>query len=74
MRPATATLAPLNGLVGTVAGMLFTADRVGTEPTLEIVLEAVGFSLAVTAACLIVLLAAVRLHSAFRRHVDVMRG
>jgi hypothetical protein len=46
--------------VGTVVGMLFAFARIGTEPEWTTAFQAVGFSLAVTAAILIVLSLAVR--------------
>jgi biopolymer transport protein ExbB/TolQ len=55
-----ATWAPFIGLGGTVAGMLFTFTRIGTEPEWETVLRGVGFGLAVTIAGLIGLYVAVR--------------
>jgi biopolymer transport protein ExbB/TolQ len=51
---------PFVGLGGTVAGILFTFTRIGTEPEWETVLRGVGFSLAVTTAGLIGLYVAVR--------------
>ena len=51
---------PLVGVVGTVEGILFAFARIGTEPDWRIALQAVGFSLAVTATILIVLTLAVR--------------
>ena len=51
---------PLVGVIGTVAGMLFAFAQIGTEPEWTTALQAVGFSLAVTAAILIVLSLAVR--------------
>jgi hypothetical protein len=46
---------PLVGVVGTVAGILFAFVRLGAQPEWKTALQAVGFSLAVTAAILIVL-------------------
>ena len=51
---------PLVGVVGTAAGILFAFVRIGTEPEWKTALQAVGFSLALTAAILIVLGLAVR--------------
>ena len=51
---------PLVGVVGTVAGILFSFVRIGTEPEWKAALQAVGFSLVVTAAILIALSVAVR--------------
>jgi biopolymer transport protein ExbB/TolQ len=51
---------PLVGVVGTVAGILFAFARIGTEPEWTTALQAVGFSLAVTMAVLLVLSLAVR--------------
>lgn len=55
-----ATWAPFVGLGGTVAGILFTFTRMGTEPGWETALRGVGFSLAVTTAGLIGLYVALR--------------
>jgi biopolymer transport protein ExbB/TolQ len=51
---------PLVGLAGTVAGMLITFARIGTEPRWKTVLVAHGFSLVVVTAGLIVLMLLVR--------------
>jgi hypothetical protein len=53
--PGGAWTPPLVGVVGTVAGILFAFVRIVSEPAWRTVLQAVGFSLAVTAAILIVL-------------------
>jgi hypothetical protein len=45
---------PLGGLVGTVAGILFAFARIDTLSEWKTALQAVGFSLAVTVAILIV--------------------
>ena len=54
--PGSTWTPPLVGVVGTVAGILFAFVRMGTEPEWKAALQAVGFSLAVTAAILIVLI------------------
>ena len=59
-RRLAVTVSPLIGVVGTVAGMLFAFKQIGTEPEWKTALQAVGFSLAVTAAILIVLGLALR--------------
>ena len=51
---------PLIGAVGTTAGILFAFAHIGREPEWKTTLQGVGFSLAVTAAILIVLRLAVR--------------
>jgi multisubunit Na+/H+ antiporter MnhF subunit len=51
---------PLVGLAGTAAGMLIAFTRIGTEPHWETALVAVGFSVVVVAASLIVLKLAVQ--------------
>lgn len=53
---------PLIGLAGTAAGILFAFIHIGTEPQRETVLLAVGFSVVVVGASLIVLERAVRSH------------
>jgi biopolymer transport protein ExbB/TolQ len=58
--PSGTRALPLVGVVGTVAGILFAFGRMGIEPEWITALQAVGFSLAVTAAILIVLSLAVR--------------
>jgi hypothetical protein len=52
--PSGTWMPPLIGFVGTVAGILFAFVRIGTEPEWKTALQAIGFSLAVTAAMLIV--------------------
>ena len=51
---------PFVGLAGTVAGILVAFTRIGTEPQWETALVAVGFSLVVVGAGLIVLMLAIR--------------
>jgi hypothetical protein len=43
------------GLLGTIAGVLFGFGRIGTQPEWKTALQAVGFSVAVTAAIVIAL-------------------
>jgi len=58
--PVSTWTPPLIGVLATVAGILFAFARMGPEPGWKTVLRAVAFSLAVTAAILIVLNRAVR--------------
>ena len=51
---------PLTALIGTIAGMLFTFTRIGTEPEWKILLEGIGLSVGVTGSASIVLMLAVR--------------
>jgi hypothetical protein len=53
--PGGTWTSPLVGVVGTVAGILFAFVRLDTAPLWKTALQAVGFSLAVTVAILIVL-------------------
>ena len=51
---------PLAGLAGTIAAMLITFARIGTEPEWKTVLVALGSGLAVVVAGLIVLMLLLR--------------